>query len=400
MNRDQLRKELPEPVRRYFEEVARMEPPTDLMHAAIKEVEAQPRGNRFSWLPALVAVAATALIAAVIAFNVFGLDLFGPLVGTDATPTAQGSPTPKASATEPPIQTVPPLAGLPSAGDVEARYSVSPDAGDLALVAFGTVWLTNGQTGVVTGVDADSGAITQQIDVNPNPETDRYDQNLIADESFLWATGADQTLVKIDPIDGTVLERIDIGRLIYRMALRGDDIWITSLDITSSVVRVDSNTGEVTFNEYMSGWPGGLAATDDSVWVTPYQQGRLVRLDPDTGAPITEFPVGRFGMNMVANGDVLYISGNQERPLERFSISEGRVTARFGSETFVGLLDGRLYSTHEGALIALDPDTLEVTAALDIGAGAGGGLPPGVIGDDGFVWLRQGDYLVKVRPAP
>ena len=37
MSREQLRNELPEPVRRYFQEVARMQPPSDLMDAARAE---------------------------------------------------------------------------------------------------------------------------------------------------------------------------------------------------------------------------------------------------------------------------------------------------------------------------------------------------------------------------
>lgn len=368
-----------------------MEPPSDLMNAAMAEVESQPRVNRLSWLPALVAVAGTALIAAVIVFNVFGFDLFGPLVGTDASPTAQGSPTPEASPTPLPIQTVPPLAGLPSAGSVEARYPIPADAGDLALSAFGSVWITNGQTGVVTRVDAETGEVTAQITVNPNP-IERYDQNLIADESFVWATGADQTLVKVDPVTNEVVDRFDIQRLIYRMQLRGDDIWITDLDSTNSVIRVDTNTGEVTLFKNMTGWPAGLAATDDSIWMTPYQEPRLLRLDPETGDVVEEFPVQSFGMNMVADGDVLYISGNQARPLERFSISEGRVTAQF-EEINVSLLDGRLYATRDGSLITLDPETLQVTAAVDIGQDAFGALP-----GDGVIWMTQGGDLVKVRP--
>jgi hypothetical protein len=68
MNPEHLRKELPEPVRRYFEEVARMEPPIDLMDGAISEIEMQPAVNRFSSLPVIAALAATAaLFAAIVA---------------------------------------------------------------------------------------------------------------------------------------------------------------------------------------------------------------------------------------------------------------------------------------------------------------------------------------------
>lgn len=90
MNRDQLRRELPEPVRRYFEEVARMNPPDDLLEAAIIEVESQPRANRFSLLPAFAAVAAMAVVAAVIAYGALGLGIV-PSIGDEPSATPEAS---------------------------------------------------------------------------------------------------------------------------------------------------------------------------------------------------------------------------------------------------------------------------------------------------------------------
>ncbi|HET6744390.1 MAG TPA: PQQ-binding-like beta-propeller repeat protein [Candidatus Limnocylindria bacterium] len=385
MNREQLRRELPEPVRRYFEEVARMEPPVDLLSAAITKVESEPRVNRFSLLPAMVAVAATAVIAAVIAFNVFGLKV-GPFVGDDASPTPQGSPT---------MQTMPPLEGLPSAGTIEQRYSIPADAGFPALEAHGSVWLSNGETGVVTRIDAETGQITAQIDVNPNPETDRYDQNLVADESYVWATGADRTLVQIDPATNAVLERFDISVLIYRMVVSGDDIWISDLNDTNSVIRFSTTAGEVTLRRPMTNWPGGLAVAENGdVWVTPYQADDLLRLDPETGDQLESNTVRSFGMQILLFGDALYISGNQGRPLERFSIPDGRVTARFSQETRPELFNGRLYGLEGEALIVLDAATLQVVAALDMGPNLGGLLA----GSDSL-WIVQGTEILKVRPA-
>jgi hypothetical protein len=72
MNRDRVYTELPAPVSRYFEEVARMEPPSDLMDGAITEIELrkiqmQTAVNRFAFGPILAAVAATAVLIAAVA---------------------------------------------------------------------------------------------------------------------------------------------------------------------------------------------------------------------------------------------------------------------------------------------------------------------------------------------
>lgn len=43
MNRSQLRGDLPEPVNRYFDEVALMQPPNDLLDAASSRSSAAPK---------------------------------------------------------------------------------------------------------------------------------------------------------------------------------------------------------------------------------------------------------------------------------------------------------------------------------------------------------------------
>ena len=95
MNREQLNQGLPEPVRRYFEEVARMEPPDDLMHSAMAQVEAEPRANRFSLQPVLMAVGAIAAVV-IVAFLV-GPNLFNGI----GTPAALPTPTPSATTGQP-----------------------------------------------------------------------------------------------------------------------------------------------------------------------------------------------------------------------------------------------------------------------------------------------------------
>lgn len=93
MNRETLRTELPQPVRRYFEEVARMEPPADLMDGTITEIEMQGAVNRSTFTPVFAALAATAVVIAAVAFGI-------SLMGGDQTgnrPVATFSPAPTAT---------------------------------------------------------------------------------------------------------------------------------------------------------------------------------------------------------------------------------------------------------------------------------------------------------------
>lgn len=98
MNRETLDTELPEPVRRYFEEVAHMEPSTDLMDGVITEIEMQGAVNRFSSVPVFAALAAAGvLIAAVVAgAGLIGRDQSGNVPLASASQTASPSLDPGA----------------------------------------------------------------------------------------------------------------------------------------------------------------------------------------------------------------------------------------------------------------------------------------------------------------
>jgi hypothetical protein len=95
MNRSQFRGDLPEPVSRYFDEVAVMQPPNDLLDAAIVEIERTPQVDRFSPL-APVGLAAAAVVGLALLFS--GFFSSAPMnVGGDETPIPSVAPTPTPS---------------------------------------------------------------------------------------------------------------------------------------------------------------------------------------------------------------------------------------------------------------------------------------------------------------
>ena len=85
MSPRQFEGDLPEPVRRYFNEVADLEPPAGLLDAAIADIERAPRVRRFAALPV---VGFTAAAAAVIGIIVYGLLLTGPANVVSPHPTS------------------------------------------------------------------------------------------------------------------------------------------------------------------------------------------------------------------------------------------------------------------------------------------------------------------------
>lgn len=396
MNRSQLRGDLPEPVRRYFLEVATMEPPSDLLDAAVAEIEQTPHVNRFSLIPIVAFAAAVVAAVAILASTL--LPSGGQNIGGEPSPTATDAAPSVASvapsATPLPIASLPPLDGLPSAGAVVATYEVG-DAGYPVLDAHGSIWLANPETGTLSRMDPNTGEITGTVAVNPDPETTRYDLNAVSDGTYVWATGTDGTMVKIDPATNEVVERVDVGTIAYRVAIHDGQLWVTDLDAGNRVLRIDTESGEVVLDQQFALWPAALAVTDAEVWMAPYQDDHMVRLDPATGETLDRFEVSSFSMEILPLGDSLYITGNQERPLERFSISEGRVVERLGGELGARLVGDRLFGVAPGGVfMELDPMTLRPMSALTLGGELGWSVVR-----DGLLYVAAGSEVVVIQPT-
>ncbi len=397
MNQSQLRGDLPEPVRRYFLEVAEMQPPADLLESAVAEIERTPRINRFNALPIFGFMAAAVVVIGLLVYNFMAPA--PPDVGEPSPSAAasQAAPTETPDPTPLPIATLGPIEGLPSAGDIVATYDVG-DAGYPVLYAHGSVWLSNPATGTLTRMDPNSGELTGSIVVTAEPEETPWDLNAVADDEFVWATGQDNTVVKIDPATNEIVERIPIETLVYRMVLHDGLIWITDLNASGRLLAVDTATSEIVVDERYSQWPAALAVTDTDVWMASYQGELLYRIDPSTGQQVEVFPTSSFSMQIVVLDDALYLTGNQERPLERFSLADGTTTVRL-AEVDVSTAGDRLYGFRfDGAVMEVDPVSLEPLSATTV---EGGGIGRGLYGD-GLFYIAQGDpdpQIVVFDPA-
>lgn len=115
----QVRGDLPEPVRRYFNEVEHMQPPNDLMDAAVAEIHNAPKPHRFS------PIVTFGLGAAVAAAGMLALIVFLPGLREVAIPNATAPPSdsqvPSASPT-PAQSTLPQSRYLITLGSVLLGY--------------------------------------------------------------------------------------------------------------------------------------------------------------------------------------------------------------------------------------------------------------------------------------
>ncbi|MFZ6004461.1 MAG: alpha/beta fold hydrolase [Actinomycetota bacterium] len=173
------------------------------------------------------------------------------------------------------------------------------------------------------------------------------------------------------PTDGRTLERFDPRTLAAAPAVPFDPaqgflsegaagLWRTLLG-TDTVVRIDTETGQVSDSIQIEGEVRGIAVGEGAVWVGDIANHQVVRIDADSGAVVASIPVG----------------------LQPAGLALG---------------DGRLWVTgfHDGTLTEIDTATNEVVSTVLVGY-----VPGSVAFSDGSVWvaLHREAAVVRIDPA-
>jgi len=174
---------------------------------------------------------------------------------------------------------------------------------------FGAVWAGEG-TGdlfaTLVRIDPASGAATARI---PLPEPGiRVESSLAVTDDAVWAlidadTVDDRLLVAVDPATNTVRDTFPAPRAAE--ALRGGfgSLWVATSQ--QSVVRIDPADGST--QATVETGPGSrfMAVGEDAVWVMNQDDGTVSRIDPETDAVAATVQVsdGRIGGGDIAVGD-------------------------------------------------------------------------------------------------
>jgi YVTN family beta-propeller protein len=244
----------------------------------------------------------------------------------------------------------------------EVRVGVA--TGDVPLAmeqGFGSVWAGEG-TGAtfatLVRIDPVSGTVTARIPL-PDPGL-RPESSLAVTEDAVWALvdGADsRLLVAVDPATSSV--RTTFPAPPSAEALRGGfgSLWVATSH--QSVVRVDPADGSTQATVDTGSGSRFMAVGDDAVWVMNQDDGTVSRIDPETDTVVATVQVSE---GRIRGGDI--------------AVGDDAVWIRTGTELAT----------------AVDPETNEVVRVLGPAAGSGS-----IAVTDGAVWLTAHDDFVIHR---
>src|SRR5579872_3193417 len=109
---------------------------------------------------------------------------------------------------------------------------------------------------------------------------------VLATEDAVWVASTKPfAVVRIDPVTNKIGASIRIpGEACSGLAFGFDSVWVPVCGSKPALVRIDAtkNAISTTLAIAPAGPEGGIAASDDSVWLVADQNGTLLRIDPST----------------------------------------------------------------------------------------------------------------------
>ncbi|HTI35580.1 MAG TPA: hypothetical protein VL422_18035, partial [Miltoncostaea sp.] len=221
---------------------------------------------------------------------------------------------------------------------------------DLAYGA-GALWAATGGFGEVLQIDTGLGGVTRRIPLGaPGAIESTTVSAVAADDESVWA-GARGGIVRIDAATGKVGSVTDLGdSSALQAVIAGDAVWATTFRRRAK--RVERASARVTAEFYAGEFILPLAAEGDrAVWVAAADEGRLWKIDADTGATQLTATAGRGANGLAVSDGSVWVASWPDGTVQRVDPDSGEVRAKIpvgGSPTDIAVGAGYVWVTVAG----------------------------------------------------
>lgn len=220
----------------------------------------------------------------------------------------------------------------------------------------GSVWVSRAD-GIISRIDPATNRVTHDIDVGDIGMAERCQGLGVSDDS-VWACSHGASVVRIDPSKNEVVARVGVHKVFDQgyIPLVDGHAWFLVGD-GSTLAGVSLETNQVAVEIALDAHCVELANDEQSVWVSCVSSDEVLRVDLQTRA-VADRITGLDSPRWLATADAVWVA-------------------------------------YADGLARIDPATSQVTGAIDIVAGLGGGL----YATEGAVWVRKQDtFLQRVDP--
>ncbi len=204
------------------------------------------------------------------------------------------------------------------------------------------------------------------------------------------------SLVKIDPKSGEIVDVFDVGGEPFKPAVIGDYVFVSS-EKDDTLSRIDVRSGEVATIGRLPSPAGVAAGPDETLWVGSFEGNRVRQIDAadfELSGVIT-LPKGSGPRFVAVGGGSVWVSHNPPAGVSRFSAETEEFQQLYAHSFTRGFQYSTEVSFGEGAAWTA-ANSLEQSGVLRVDAQGGGSQPfPvgelvfGVTAGLGAVWLTD-----------
>lgn len=204
---------------------------------------------------------------------------------------------------------------------------------------------------------------------------------LIGEDAVWVASTSPSAVVRIDPATNQIVAAVGIpGEACSGLAFGFGSVWVPICGKHAELVRIDATENKVSaiLPQAPSGPEGGIAASDDSVWMVTDKRGTLLRIDPvhNTVRQKITIPPGSF--NPVYSHGMVWITSVENNVLTAVDAPTGRVLdpVSIGPKPrFLASGGGSIWTLNQGdgTITRVDEKSRRVVATIAAGIPGPGG---------------------------
>ncbi len=196
---------------------------------------------------------------------------------------------------------------------------------EFAVAALGSVWTTNSIERRLVRIDPATNRVSARIKLKGN-----FPLGITYGAGSIWVANRNGgSVTRVNPKTNKAGKTIRVGFGPYALAYGAGSLWVSN-ESSGTVSRINPKKNRVVKTIRTGGGPNGLVVAFGSLWVADYRLGRVLRIDP----------------------------------------AKNKVTARLNLEHADWLTptaDALWISSETNSVYRLDPQTLQLTAAVPVG---------------------------------
>jgi len=205
---------------------------------------------------------------------------------------------------------------------------------------------------------------------------------VLVTEDAVWVVSTNAFAVaRIDPVTNKIVARIKIpGEACSGLASGFGSIWAPICGKKPAVIRIApaKNAIIAILPIAPAGPEGGIAASDDSIWLATDANGTLVRIDPSTNKVRQKISIPPGSYNPIFSDGIVWITGIEKNVLTAVDANSGKVLELIPvgpRPRFLTAGAGSIWTLNQGdgTVSRVDEKSRKVLSTIQVGIPGSGG---------------------------